>query len=103
MVIIDYHQRLGHDNHRRLGKVYGWKEARLTKFAPDVVARAWPRSFESIYPIRQSYDSFLLNRQLQAVEMCVLATAREKLLVGSLFDDAPFVQDNNAVRKSDSR
>jgi hypothetical protein len=54
MVIIDYHQRLGHDNHRRLGKVYGWKEGGLTKFAPDVVARAWPRSFESIYPIRQS-------------------------------------------------
>jgi len=26
MVVLDYFQRLGHDNHRRLCKVYGWEE-----------------------------------------------------------------------------
>jgi hypothetical protein len=26
MVVLDYFRRLGHDNHRRLCKVYGWEE-----------------------------------------------------------------------------
>jgi hypothetical protein len=26
MVVLDYFRRLGHDNHRRLSKVYGWEE-----------------------------------------------------------------------------
>ena len=28
MVVLDYFRRLGHDNHRRLCKVYGWEEKR---------------------------------------------------------------------------
>jgi len=26
MVVLDYFRRLGHDNHRRLSKLYGWEE-----------------------------------------------------------------------------
>jgi hypothetical protein len=26
IVVLDYFRRLGHDNHRRLCKVYGWEE-----------------------------------------------------------------------------
>ena len=28
MVALDYFRRLGHDNHRRLSKLYGWEEKR---------------------------------------------------------------------------
>ena len=29
MVVLDYFRRLGHDNHRRLCKVYGWEEKKI--------------------------------------------------------------------------
>ena len=36
MAALDYFERLGHDNHRRLCRVYGWAE-KNTKASSDVI------------------------------------------------------------------
>jgi ParB family chromosome partitioning protein len=38
MVVLDYFRRLGHDNHRRLSKVYGWEEKKSkTKWGTEAI------------------------------------------------------------------
>lgn len=73
------------------------------RFQVCELARLAQRSFESRLPIREGQDALVVDSELQAVKAGVLTLASEKLFVRSFFNDAPLVQDNNAVGEPHGR
>ena len=41
MVALDYFRRLGHDNHRRLSKLYAWKDRTVTALGAKKSKTSW--------------------------------------------------------------